>query len=315
MVLTTSYSQKRIKKFKITGHLYGFADSTLIFLNDDDSTFVINNQFHFIGSLKENVKQALVRTANFSDYKFFWLENSLITFTAEKGKFRDAIITGSKTEEEQNELDVAIKATGKEKEQDILFISKHPNSIISASILSVYASTWGKDTTSFLYNKLSNNIKNTSYGKNIFEFIRLNKDIKVGDKYVDFTEPNIQGRNVSLSDFNGKIVLLEFWGSWCEPCREGNPELVKIYNDYRIKGFDILGVAADNNKEVWIEAVQKDSLTWQNVCDLKGDKNKAILIYGISYYPANLLIDRNGVIIAKDLKGDALRNKLNDILK
>ena len=85
--------------------------------------------------------------------------------------------------------------------------------------------------------------------------------------------------------------------------------------NFKNAGFEILGVAADDNKEAWIGAVKKDSLTWQNVCDLNGDKNKATLIYGVSYYPTNFLIDRNGIIVAKDLRGDALRNKLREMLK
>ncbi len=315
VTLATSYSQKQKEKFEIIGKLDGFSDSTSIFLDDKDSTFIINNQFHFIGSLNENVKKALIRTANFSDYKYFWLENSVITFKAEKGKFRDAIIIGSETQTEQDKLDIAIKNTGNEKEQNISFIHKHPNSIISADILSVYSFTWGRDTTIVLYNKLSDRIKNTSYGKDIFEFITLNKNVKIGEKYVDFTESNIKGKSVSLSDFKGKTVLLEFWGSWCIPCREGNPELVRIYNEFKNNDFDILGVASDDKKELWLEAVKNDSLQWQNVSDLKGDKNRAALIYGISYYPANFLIDRNGTIIARDLRGDALRNKLQEILK
>lgn len=312
-VHTSCFGQN--KKFEIAGRLTGFADSTLIFLDDLDSTIIINNQFHFVGFLKEDVKNVILRTNNYSDYKFFWLENSTISFKAEKGKFREAIIIGSNTQNMQNQLDAAIKTTGKEKEQSIAFISNHPNSIISANILSVYASTWGKNTSKILYRKLTKKIKTTSYGKNIFEFITLNKNIQVGDRYTDFTEPNIEGKSVSLSDFNGKVTLLEFWGSWCGPCREGNPELVKIYNEFKNDGFDILGVAADDKKETWIDAVRKDSLTWQNVCDLKGDKNKAALIYGVSYYPTNFLIDKNGLIIARDLRGEDLRNMLRKTLK
>jgi peroxiredoxin len=91
--------------------------------------------------------------------------------------------------------------------------------------------------------------------------------------------------------------------------------LVKTYNEFKNAGFEILGVASDDNKQFWTEAVQKDSLTWQNVSDLKGDKNKAALIYGVSYYPTNFLIDKNGIIIAKDLRGDALISKLHEVLK
>jgi len=314
-IATTSFAQRQNKKFEIVGKLSGFVDSTLIYLDDMDSTLIINNQFHFTGSIKENVKYVLLRTSNFINYMFFWLENSTITFKAEKGKLKEAIIIGSKTQNEQNKLSDAIKTTGNEKEQSIWFIRNHPNSIISANVLSVYASTWGKDSSAILYRNLSDKIKNTTYGKNILEFITLNKSVKVGDKYVDFTELNTEGRSISLSDFNGKVVLLEFWGSWCGPCRESNPELVKIYNEFKVVGFDILGVASDDKREAWIEAVNKDSLTWQNVSDLKGDKNKAALIYGVSYYPANFLINRSGIIIARDLRGDALRNKLREIIK
>ena len=321
-ILTTTFAQVKKRNFEITGKLSGFADSTLIYLDDltnssaihIDSAIVINNQFHFGGSIKEEVLNVILRTNNFSDYKYFWLENAAITFKAEKGKFREAVIIGSKTQNIQDQLDASIKLNGKDKEQSITFIRNHPNSIISATILSVYASTWGKDTSAILYQSLTKKIKTTSNGKNILEFITLNKNIKIGDKYVDFTEPNIDGKNVSLSDFNGKVTLLEFWGSWCVPCRKGNPELVKIYDEFKNKGFDILGVASDNKKEIWIEAVRKDSLTWQNVSDLKGDKNKAALIYGVSYYPTNFLIDRKGNIIAKDLRGKDLRNKLLEIL-
>jgi peroxiredoxin len=315
-----SFAQKG--KFEIRGKLSGFADSTIIYLDNlttsspvhIDSTLVINNQFYFSGSIKE-VMRVMLRTIDFTDYKYFWLENTAIEFNAEKGKFRGAIITGSETQNEQSRLDSAIKTNGKEKEQSISFIRNHPNSIISADILSTYASTWGKDTSAILYRNLSEEIKTTYYGKNIEEFIALNKNIKVGDRYVDFTEPNIEGKNISLSDFQGKVVLLEFWGSWCGPCRQGNPELVKIYNEFKNTGFDILGVAADEKREAWIEAIQKDSLTWQNVTDLRGDKNRAALIYGVSYYPANFLVDRNGIIIATDLRGDDLRNKLRELLK
>ncbi|MEP6948892.1 MAG: DUF4369 domain-containing protein [Ginsengibacter sp.] len=132
---TSSFAQIQKGKFEIKGMLSGFADSTLIYLDNlatsspshIDSTLIINNQFHFRGSIKEEVMRVMLRTTNFSDYKYFWLENTTIKFKAEKGKFRDAIIVGSRTQNEQSSLDSAFKSTGKEKEQGIHLFAIFPS--------------------------------------------------------------------------------------------------------------------------------------------------------------------------------------------
>ena len=132
---------------------------------------------------------------------------------------------------------------------------------------------------------------------------------------MDFSQTDTKNNLVKLSDFHGKIVLLEFWGSWCGPCRESNPELVKIYNEFKNRGFELLGVGAETSRDVWLKAIEKDKLTWTNVTDLKGDKNTVALMYGVSYYPTNFLIDKKGNIIARDLQGDKLRKMLKQILE
>jgi peroxiredoxin len=165
-----------------------------------------------------------------------------------------------------------------------------------------------------LYNNFSKGVNNTYYGKKIREYIALNKNINIGDKYADFSQNDAKGKAIKLSDFKGKVVLLEFWGSWCVPCRKGNPELVKIYNEFNSNGFEILGVAADTKKIEWLNAIETDKLPWTNVTDLNGDKNTAALIYGVSYYPTNFLIDRTGTIVARDLIGEKLKEKLKEIL-
>lgn len=318
--LTNLFGQE---KYEIIGSVKGLTTNTTLFLeftdkNDKilDSTYVIGENFIFKGQLKSKAVNAIIKTRNYSDYKFFWLENSTIGFNAEKGKFRESNITGSKTQDEQNGLDQLLKTVSEKEKtsQERRYVREHPNSIISAYILSVYSSTWGKDTTTVLYNRLSDELKNSSYGKSIANFISLNKDIKIGDKYIDFSQEDTQNKIVKISDFTDKIVLLEFWGSWCGPCRKSNPELVKIYNEFRDKGFEIFGVGAETKRELWIKAIEKDKLTWTNVTDLKGDKNEAALIYGVSYYPTNFLIDKTGTIIARDLKGDKLRKKLKELL-
>jgi len=305
----------------------GLRDSSLLYLEyfraDDskyvDSVYIVKEKFVFTGELKSEVAYALIRTRDFKNYKFLWLENSGISFNAENGKFRNAVITGTKTQKEQDELDSLVTVNDNDDEKKkatyISFINDHTNSIISAHLLSGYGSTWGRELTASLYEKLSFKIKNTSYGKNISEFISLNKDLRVGDKCIDFSQEDARHRTVRLSDFNGKVVLLEFWGSWCRACRQKNPELIKIYNEFKDRGFEILGVGAEKSMDAWVKAITADKLPWTNVSDLKGDRNTAALIYGVSYYPTNFLIDRTGTIIARDIEADALRKKLNQILK
>jgi peroxiredoxin len=316
--LQKSHAQKKPATYEITGTITGFADSTWLYLDVSptrtDSALLIRNSVRFTGHIEQESVQVMLYTKAFDNYKFFWLENAPIAFKAAKGTFRNATISGSKTQDLNNELESALKNSPDEKQQYISFIRTHPASIISAYILSVYASTWGKETTMPLYEALSKANKATEYGKKVGEFISLNKNIKIGSRYADFEAPSLAGTPIRVSDFAGKVTLLEFWGSWCGPCRENHKELVKIYEEFKAAGFEILGVAAETNKDAWAAAIQKDGLQWPNVSELKGDRSKAALIYGISYYPANFLIDKNGVIVAQDLRGEALRKKLQELL-
>lgn len=319
MIAQAAVSQSTYQ-FEIDGYATGFPDSTLIFLDTmsaqravvpADSTFIINQRFHFSGSMNTIVSQVMIRTKKFEDYKFVWLENSVVTIKGSKGQFKHAIITGSKT---QTESDLFDSTAGNDRLKSVNFISSHPGSLISAYVLSVYASAWGKDTASMLYNQLTLDVKKSSYGRDVAEFIRLNKNPKIGERFVDFTQQNSEGKNISLSDYSGKVILLDFWGSWCGPCRENNVELVKLYKEFKEQGFEIFGVAADGAKKEWVEAMRKDNMTWPNVTDFNGPKNKAAIAYGIYKFPTNYLIDRKGMLVAMDLYGDDLRTRVKQLL-
>jgi thiol-disulfide isomerase/thioredoxin len=155
-------------------------------------------------------------------------------------------------------------------------------------------------------------------------FIGLAQEIgiNVGDKAKDIVLINPEGKEIKLSSIKGKVVLIDFWASWCGPCRMENPNLVKSYAKYKdakyksAKGFDIYSVSLDKNKEAWIAAIAKDQLTWANhVSDLKGWQSSAGADYQVNFIPQNFLINEKGIIVAKNLRGEELDKELDKLLK
>jgi peroxiredoxin len=322
-VSTCLLGQTQISKFYIKGEINGFTNGTIIYLNDIsdgnykkiDSAFILDNKFSFVGNLKTKYLKSSLTSFDYDDRVTFWIEKGLTTFKGERGSFKKSRINGFKIQKKWNELINLLDTTQNESQTEYVFIKANPNSIISAYSLSNNFRTWNLDTISTLYKLLSKEAKQTKYGKRIFGFVSLNKNLKIGDSYVDFSQKDTSDNIIKLSNFKGKIILLEFWGSWCNPCREENPSLVKIYNEYKSKGFEIFGVASETDKQQWIKAIKNDGLPWTNTSDLKGNDNKAALIYGVIGFPTNFLINKEGIIIAKDLYEDDLKKILFTLLK
>ncbi|NTS39673.1 AhpC/TSA family protein [Flavisolibacter sp. BT320] len=134
-------------------------------------------------------------------------------------------------------------------------------------------------------------------------------------KAADFTQPDANGKPVSLSQFKGKYVLVDFWASWCQPCRKENPNIVKNYQQFKDKNFTILGVSLDQNRDAWLAAIQQDNLTWTHVSDLKFWNNEAATLYGVQSIPYNVLVDPQGNIVAENLHGPELEQTLSRVLK
>jgi peroxiredoxin len=199
------------------------------------------------------------------------------------------------------------------------FVKANPTSLVSLDALlgmrmmdlPQYA------TVAPLYDGLSPALKNTPQGKEYGEMVRGLKVVAIGAQAPDFTQKTPDGKTVSLRDYRGKYVLVDFWASWCGPCREENPAVARAYNEYKGRNFEVLGVSLDNEKDraKWIKAIQDDQLPWKQVSDLRGWENEAARTYQVRGIPQNYLIDPTGKIIAANLKGADLRATLAQHIK
>jgi peroxiredoxin len=202
------------------------------------------------------------------------------------------------------------------------FIKNKPASPVSSLVL--YVMMPGFENITELeksYSQLQLAVRQNTYGMAIEKTIANAKQAQagqvgqVGSQAIDFTQKDVDGKAVSLSSFKGKYVLVDFWASWCRPCRMENPNVVNAYNQYKNKNFTVLGVSLDQAKPSWLQAIQADNLTWTHVSDLQYWNNAVAQLYHIQSIPANMLIDPTGKIIARDLRGEDLNRKLSELLK
>lgn len=197
----------------------------------------------------------------------------------------------------------------------LAFAMRHPASYVSLDMLyEVSRINTYIYTVEEVYITLADTLKQTAQGIAIRERIKKKKQLSPGMEAFDFVMNDVTGEAVRLSSFKGRFVLIDFWASWCGPCRENHPDLIAAYKAYKEKGFTIISISIDTDVNKWKSAIEKDKMTWTQTSDLKGDKGAVYLQYGITSIPANFLIDPNGIVISKDLTGDLLKNKLTEIL-
>jgi len=288
--------------------------------------------------------------ASYDDYQQVYLEPGTITVTGDDA-ISSAKITGTKTNNDNvkykaasatiddayTALDAKIKATSDEvkqseaykhdlnksiktistqnKEIKKKFIQANPDSYISINLLQDLAYNTDYADLSVLYDGLDPKIKASAAGQKYATALVKLKTVALGAMAPEFAQADTAGKMVALSSFKGKYVLVDFWASWCGPCRGENPNVVKAYNRFKGQKFTILGVSLDQptGKDKWIAAIKKDGLTWTQISDLKYWKNEAAQLYGVNAIPQNFLLDPDGKIIAKNLRGDDLDNKLEEL--
>ncbi|HNX78560.1 MAG TPA: redoxin domain-containing protein, partial [Prolixibacteraceae bacterium] len=205
----------------------------------------------------------------------------------------------------------------KQKEINLTFLKAHPDSWLCLDLIRQVGG-YQPDVKEIepMFNALSERVRNTKTGKEFADnLVKLHKTA-IGEMAPDFTQNDPDGKPVKLSDFRGKYLLVDFWASWCGPCRMENPNVVKTYNEFKDKNFTILGVSLDreNGREAWLKAIEKDQLTWHHVSDLKFWNNEVAKLYMVRAIPDNFLIGPDGRIVARGLRGDKLREKLAELI-
>ena len=279
----------------------------------------------------------------------FYLENSELTVNGSLDSLFKADVTGSKTQDEyksfissnkplnlkysaifaryQSASQAGDTATaGKfEKQLDSIqtemtnlqknFVKSNPASYVTPSIVVNLSYEMEADEIESMLSGLDTALTSLPQIQSLKERVGVMKKVSVGQKAPDFTLNDVNGNPVSLySKLGPKLLLMDFWAAWCQPCRQENPNVVKVYNEFHKKGFDVFGVSLDHAKDAWVKAIADDKLTWTHVSDLQWWNNAAAKLYAVNSIPANFLLDETGKIIGKNLRGEALYNKVNEVL-
>ncbi|WP_299699529.1 TlpA disulfide reductase family protein [uncultured Pontibacter sp.] len=195
------------------------------------------------------------------------------------------------------------------------FLAQHPGSIVSAfgtlNLINPQTDFSFADSMATLY---SEKIPDSKYTALLNKRLESMRSTAIGSVAPDFSLPTPEGGSIALSSLRGKYVLIDFWASWCAPCRKENPNVVRMYNEYKDKGFEIFGVSLDQSREKWLKAIADDKLTWPQVSDLKGWESSAAQLYQVDAIPQTILLDKEGKIIAKGLRGEELEEKIASLV-
>jgi peroxiredoxin len=312
-----------------------------------DSAWLKDSKVHFNGVL-ESPKMVFLKIGETRKMVNFFAENSEILVKVNIDNLEAAEVTGSSVhddfinfktlmvpiEQRSESLNEAYREASMNGDSDRIneiiaeserihsdqtdiiyrFIEDKSNSFIAPFVIRRYLvyelESEGLDS---LLNKLSPDIHASEDYVFLSDRAETLRKVAVGQPAVDFALDDPSGNPVAISSFRGKFLLIDFWASWCRPCRVENPNVVKLYNDFNHKGFEIIGVSFDRDRDQWLAAIKDDHLTWTHVSDLQYWDSAAGKLYAINSIPATILLDRDGIIVAKNLRGDELRKKLEEL--
>ena len=336
--------------YKVTGTVEGMPDGKAIIATVNGSSLdtlakadVKNGSFEFTGNVSEPTGAYIMVIGQRGAIPFM-LENANITVNAGQAGLT---VTGSEGQKIYDQF-MAINATAQQEAMKLQqeyqaangdqakiqaiqeayaklmtdaqaketeLIKANPDSYVSTFVIVSGMGQMEYEQLKERYNLLGEKAKASAQGKAIAAQIAKLESTAIGQIAPNFTITTPEGESISLYDIKGKVKLIDFWASWCGPCRGENPHVVEIYKEYHPKGLEIFGVSLDNNKEAWVKAIADDGLVWKHGSDLKGWQSAPAQLYSVSGIPHTVLLDENNKIIAKNLRGDEIKQKIAELLK
>ena len=323
------------KTFKVNVNLAN-ADGKTVYLQKDgqvlDSAVILNWDAVFNTPLCDNNEMYGIMLQGWRRPFFFFADNADVTLEGDAQNPNLILVKGSETQarldaftKSYNDLEAKLEAdsTNQADADEILkmhcfdYVWENPTDPVAHYVLYRYKWAFGPCELRTMIDNIhkADSTLNTSNLKQAEEYVGKLERVQAGQPIIDFTQNDPEGHPVTLSQIaNGKLLLVDFWASWCPDCRKANPDVVAAYQKYHDQGFDVLGVSFDTDKEKWLAAVEKDGLTWTQVSDLQGWNNAAGALYSIAFIPQNALI-KDGVIVARNLEGEALMEEISRYLK
>ncbi len=258
---------------------------------------------------------ATAKVEGSEETKLFQQLEKVVTDIREQQQHLEADFGKAMQEGREEDAEALRNAYGNLNQKIKDFIRQHPSSVVAAfgtaSLIDPVNDFVFADS---MYNVFTQTIPKSKYTVLLDNRLKSHRSTAIGSLAPDFALPTPDGGSVSLSSLRGKYVLIDFWASWCGPCRQENPNVVRMYNVYKDKGFEIFGVSLDQSRDKWLKAIADDKLTWPHVSDLKGWQSSAAELYGITAIPQTVLVDKEGKIIAKGLRGADLEKKIATLL-